>query len=252
MHFLTEDDIRARCPQPGCSLRLAPGERLTPSAAEFAAQMRVTLLQDGASAPAASPAPKQSAPKQSAPAPEPCPCPENGAAEDGMTHLDATVMAPKSHPRIVLRGKLDTLLSAVVLTETQFDPKNRLSGFLKTCLADVRGWVLQVLTAEVSGSAPSIPGMGGMDPETLRTVSRDPKRYLGLDHYCPDPALGANAALCNWLRALARETEVAAVQSRLGRPELTGALNRLSSALYVLTLLTLAAEKGMDVTKLKA
>ncbi len=249
MLFLTEEDIRARCPNPGCTLHLSPKERLTPSASEFATQMRVSIIQDGQAVPPAAPATPAAAPPAPVVACHPCTA---GAEAANMTHLDAATMVPKSHPRIALRGKLDTLLAVTVLVQTQFDPKNRLTGFLKTCLADVHGWIMRVLTAEVSGAAVSVSGMGGMDPETLRAVSRDPARYLGVDHYCPDAALGGNAALLNWLRAVTREGELAAAQCDSCQADIAASLNRLSSAVYVLLLLTLAAEKGVDVTKLKA
>lgn len=234
MHFLTEDEIRARCPNPGESLTLAANERLTPAAAEFATQMRLTVVQGNSSAPA--------------PPAQPCAADAEGRA--GMTCLDAATLVPKSHPRIMLRGKLDTLLAATVLAQTQFDPKNRLSPYLKECLADVADWIMHILTAEVSGGACVSHTVGGMAAPVLCAVSRDPGKYLGLDPFMPNTAMGANAALLNWLRALAREAEVAAARSGLERADIAEALNVLSSAVYVLVLLTLAAEKGLDVTKL--
>lgn len=255
MHFLTEEDIRVRCPQPGSTLTLASNERLTPSASEFANGMRISIVKGDApascdSAPCAAEAcaPACAAP-EAACAPAPCSTAE-GACCESMTHLDATCMVPKSHPRIVLRGKLDTLLAYTVLVQTQFDPKDRLSPYLKECLANIADWVMQVLAAEVSGGVMNACAMGGMDVDTLHAISRDPKKYLGLDPFMPSVAMGGNAALLNWLRALVRETEVAAAQSGLNRADIGNALNRLSSAVYVLVLLTLAAEKGMDVAKL--
>jgi len=178
------------------------------------------------------------------------PCAADAESRCGMTCLDAATLVPKSHPRIMLRGKLDTLLAATVLAQTQFDPKNRLSPYLKECLADVADWIMHILTAEVSGGACASHTVGGMDASALCAVSRDPRKYLGLDPFMPSTAMGANAALLNWLRALARETEVAAARSGLERADIAEALNVLSSAIYVLVLLTLAAEKGLDVTKL--
>lgn len=243
MHFLTEDDIRERCPQPGSTLTLAANERLTPSAAEFATGMRISVVRGSSACAPAAPKP------ECAPAPCAAPASQNACCE-AVTHLDASCVVPKSHPRIVLRGKLDTLLAYTVLAQTQFDPKNRLSPYLKECLADVADWVMQVLAAEVSGGVMNACGMGGMDVETLHAVSRDPKKYLSLDPFMPGVGMGGNAALLNWLRALVRETEVAAAQSGLNRADIGNALNRLSSAVYVLVLLTLAAEKGVDVAKL--
>lgn len=243
MHFLTEDDIRARCPNPGCSLTLARSERLTPSAAEFATQMRVTICREGTTPPPPTAAPSR---------PEPVlPCSASAACLAGMTRLDAATVVPKSHPRIMLRGKLDTLLAATVLVQTQFDPKNKLSPYLKECLADVADWIMCVLSAEVSGNACAAGTVGGMDASAVHTVSRDPKKYLDLDPFMPSAAMGTNAALLNWLRAQVRETEVTAAHSGLEREDIAFSLNRLSSAVYVLVLLTLAAENGIDIAKVR-
>ena len=246
MHFLTEDDIRERCPQPGSTLALAANERLTPSAAEFAAGMRINITSGGSGTSASCSA---GAAPGGACTPAPCGANDN-ACREATTHLDASCVVSKGHPRVVLRGKLDTLLAYTVLVQTQFDPKDRLSPYLKECLSDVANWVMQILAAEVSGGVMNACSMGGMDANTLHAVSHDPKKYIGLDPFMPNVGMGGNAALLNWLRALVRETEVAAVQSGLNRADIGNALNRLSSAVYVLVLLTLAAEKGVDVTKL--
>lgn len=246
MHFLTEDDIRARCPNPGCSLTLAANERLTPSAAEFATQMRVAIVQGGASVPCKTP----SSPAEQCRAPQAISRAASPECAEAVTHLDAATVVPKSHPRIMLRGKLDTLLAATVMVQTQFDQKNKLSPYLKECLAGIADWVMCILGAEVSGAACAFGGVGGMDADTLHAISRDPKHYLGLDPFMPSAAMGSNSAFLNWLRALVRETEVAAAQSGLGRVDIAQSLNRLSSAVYVITLLTLAAENGVDVTKI--
>jgi ethanolamine utilization cobalamin adenosyltransferase len=234
MRFLTEDDIRARCPNPDCSLLLTDDERLTPAAAELAARMRVNVARQETG---------EAAPRTDEPADDPAGA-ENRQA---LTWLDASTMAPKSHPRILLRGKLDTLLAEMVLAQTRFDTENRLVPYLKDCLADAAAWVLGVLSAEVSGEPCPQGAMGGMDAAVLHAVSRNPEKHLGLAPCIPGAAMGAEAALINRLRALTRETEVAAVQSGLARADIAASLNRLSSALYVLALLIMAAEKGMDI-----
>ena len=235
MIFLTEDDIRTRCPQAGCTLTLAPGERLTPSAAEYASGLRITIQQCGVGG-----CPGPAAQQTSGSKP--------GAQTCGMTWLDEHTQVSKTHARIVLRGKIDTLLATATLAQTQFDPKDRLPSLLKECLADVTAWIMQILAAEVSGEAPQIKGMGGLDVEALHAVSREPSRYIGMEHCMADACLGGNVALVNWLRALTREVEVEAIRLLPGEHGICHALNRLSSALYVLMLLTIAAQKGHDVT----
>lgn len=249
MIFLTEDDVRVRCPQPGSTLILAPGERLTPSAIEYANSVRVTVRQAGAAPAGACQAAAAGTP-QAAPTGQPV-SPACSSLTCATTWLDASTQVPKTHGRIIFRGKMDTLLASAILVETQFDPKDRLPHLLKDCLCDVKNWIMQVLAAEMSGQNPTIAGMGGMDMETLHAVSRDPGKYLNMEHCMADASQGGNVALVNWLRALTRETEIAALRNLPGDSPVCCALNRLSSALYVLMLLTMAAQKGKDVSQFR-
>lgn len=233
MNFLTQDDIRSRKPAPGGVLTLAPDERLTPSAAEYAAQLRLRI-EKGSRAEACAPGDAN---------------PVCDASQE-LTHLDASTRVPKNHPSIVMRGKLDTLTAQIVLVQTQFDPKNKRPHYLKQCLCDLHAWAMQTLNGEVTGEAVLPKGMGGMDVETLHLISREPKKYLGVDHCAADADAGGNVALLNWLRSSVREAEVAAV-SCSGNMDVICALNRLSSAVYVLMLLTAAVESGVDLAKLK-
>lgn len=235
MMFLTEKDVRARCPQPGSTLPLGPGERLTPSAAEYANSLRITVINENSAPPA-----------------EACPAPALSQSASGscaMTWINADTQGPKTCGRIIFRGKMDTLLASAMLVQTQFDPKDRLPGLLKDCLRDVKNWIMQVLAAELSGAAPEIAGMAGMNMEALHAVSRDPVRYLGMEHCMAHESQGGNVALVNWLRAQVRETEIAALRNLPGDSPVCCALNRLSSALYVLMLLIMAAQAGNDLSR---
>jgi ethanolamine utilization cobalamin adenosyltransferase len=78
---------------------------------------------------------------------------------------------------------------------------------------------------------------------------------VGHEHLVPDASHGPDVARLNWLRAMSREVELAAMQV-FARPDLSVeredlilALNRLSSAFYVLMLLTLSAQQGRDIEK---
>lgn len=256
MIFLTEEDVRQRCELgQGGEFRLQAGERLTPAATELLRSRNCRVILPGqctVEAPAADKAPEKPEP---APAVEPAPAaaPAAPAAEsasfpDG-TYLDADTVVSKSHPRIFLRGKLDTLISSTVLVQTGFDGNNKLPAVLKNGLSDINVWLWQILQAEVSGDPLPDQTMCGMNAEAIRLVSHDPMTYLGQGHIVPDVALGPNVALLNWLRAQVREVEVAYVQVGMEREDLLTSLNRLSSALYVLMLLTVVAESGRDISK---
>ncbi|MCL2123344.1 MAG: hypothetical protein FWH34_04565 [Desulfovibrionaceae bacterium] len=243
MLFLTEEDIRQRAIERGGELTLSVAERLTPSAMEYIRAQRIRVV-EGASAQAAAPVPAEQGKTAESSA-------KTESIGQGLTHLDATSMVAKTHPRIEARGKLDSLMAAAVLVQTQFDPKGKLPGMLKDCLAEVKAWIFQSLAAEVSGSILPPQSMGGMNMDVLRAVSRNPRQYLHTDHLMPDAALGANIALLNWLRALARETELAVAKAALCRTDIQESLNRLSSAVYVLMLLTHLAESGAGIPKLQ-
>ena len=95
--------------------------------------------------------------------------------------------------------------------------------------------------------------MGDMDEETLHAVSHHPLKYLGHDHLLPEADQGALVARLNLLRAQIREAELYAADVYIvrdftvSRPDIMQGLNRLSSAVYVLMLLTYLAEQGRGV-----
>jgi ethanolamine utilization cobalamin adenosyltransferase len=253
MIFLTKDDIRQRALEQGGELALSATERLTPSAMEYLREQRIRVVEGSCAQCVAGPAPATPDAVASAPAPQEKGaerCAKAGAVGQGLTHLDAGSLVAKTHPRIEARGRLDSLMAAAVLVQTQFDPKGKLPGMLKDCLAEVKEWVFQSLAAEVSGSILPPQAMGGMNMDVLRAVSRNPRQYLHTDHLMPDAALGANIALLNWLRAQVRETELAVAKASLCRTDIQESLNRLSSAVYVLMLLTHLAESGAGIPKL--
>ncbi|TQV81375.1 ethanolamine utilization cob(I)yrinic acid a,c-diamide adenosyltransferase EutT [Exilibacterium tricleocarpae] len=166
-----------------------------------------------------------------------------------LTLLDDKLLVPKTHARIALRGKLDTLIAQTIWVQTQFDrPKQY--PVLHKWLADLRSYMGNVLRSEVTGADLPPLGMGDMDCQTLHALSHHPLKYLGHDHLVPEADHGDNVALLNLLRALVREAELAAVRAfinddlELLRPDIVRGLNRLSSALYVLMLMTVVSETG--------
>ncbi len=257
MNFITEEDIRARNVEAGGVLTLGADERLTPSATEYARQNRIQVQEQGVCAPAAvcvaAPSACCDAPKTES-APQPESAPTCTAASDASCHeltfLEQGVQVPKNHPAVIMRGKLDTLLAQIVLVQTQFDPKDRRPAFLKQCLDDLHAWVMVTLRGEMTGETVSPAGMGGMDVQTLHVISREPKKYLGVEHMAAHGSMGGNVGLLNWLRASVREVEVVAV-SCSRNADVLASLNRLSSAVYVLMLLTFAAEQGIDLASVR-
>ena len=173
-----------------------------------------------------------SVPKRAAVAPVQTP----GARKpEHMTNLNASTLVCKTHPRIVLRGKLDTLESEILLLQC-------------TCAAEWRAplndallLARNVLAAEVRESPLPAWTLDGMGPEDVHRCSHHPEEFGFHGHILPSPEHGLFAAQLNKLRALARETELAAVTAfwdgqQLTREDIILALNRLSSYFYVLQL----------------
>lgn len=257
MIFLTEEDVRQRCDLAhGGEFCLQGEERLTPAATELLRSRNCRVIAASECPAVEEAAPEKPAEPVAAPAPaEPAPVAAPAApvapvaALSEGTYLDADTVVSKSHPRIFLRGKLDTLISATVFVQTQFDTAGKLPAVIKNGLSDINVWLWQLLQAEVSGEAMPAQALCGMAPEALRLVSQDPMKYLGQGHIVPDVALGPNVALLNWLRAQVREVEVAYVQVGMDREDMLASLNALSTAVYVLMLLTVVAESGRDLSK---
>lgn len=266
MRFLTETDLRQRFGLgTGCEIRLGPTERLTPAAAELVRQRGIRVLSVADDGAVAVLGPQGEEKKARSPLRvesdrqlgKRCMlCGQQVEKKpEGLTHLDAETLVPKTHPRILLRGKLDTAIAAAVLTQAEFDAAGKLPAKLKAWLGDLRSWLGTILRAEVTGEPVPELSMGEMNLEAIHAISHNPKKYVGHEHLVPDAAHGPDVARLNCLRALVREVELAAMQA-FARPDLSVeredivmALNRLSSAVYVLMLLTLSAGQGRDIEK---
>ncbi|CAA0117121.1 Uncharacterised protein [BD1-7 clade bacterium] len=165
-----------------------------------------------------------------------------------LTHLDDTHLVLKNHPRIKLRGKLDTLSCYCVLVQAEFDQTKQFP-LLHQYLADIRSYIGNILRSEVT-EEPLLPiSMGDLDDPTIHAISHQPLKYIGHDHILPDAEHGRDVAQLNVLRAMARECELLATDIYLintfeiTRNDLIQGLNRLSSAIYVVALLALVGKR---------
>ena len=152
-----------------------------------------------------------------------------------MTHLNSRELVCKTHPRIILRGKLDSLECEILLLETSCSEEWRAP------LNDALLLVRSVLASEVRDIPMPVWKLNGMGPEEIHRCSHHPEEFGFPGHILPAPEHGQFAASLNRLRALTRETELAAVQAFWDGNSVTHndcvmALNRLSSYFYVLQL----------------
>jgi ethanolamine utilization cobalamin adenosyltransferase len=166
-----------------------------------------------------------------------------------LTHLDDQTLVVKTHPRIALRGRLDSLVADCIVLQHQLPGVARYpvaAGYL----SDLRSFLGNVLRAEVTGEPLGDIAMGEMDAATLHRLSHEPLKYLHHDHIVPAAEHGPDVAMLNQLRARVREVELLAThvylddELQLSRPDIVTGLNRLSSAIYVLMLLLLVAAQG--------
>ena len=180
---------------------LAKGDQLTSEARDFLIRERVEIL----SAPAKTPKPEP------------------------MTHLNGDTLVPKTHPRIFLRGKLDSLESALILCQLQLPALTEPLGEL---LAQTR----RILRCEVLEEPLKGVRLLGLTEEELRRRSHIPQEYYGVPHFMPEASDGETIAHLNRLRCQVRETELAAAAAfpEGQREDLLQALNRMSSAVYLL------------------
>ena len=150
-----------------------------------------------------------------------------------MTHLNAQLLVPKTHPRIRFRGKLDTLEAELILCQQE----------AKEIAADV-GNVLslarQIIQCDVL-EAPLPEGkLCGLTEAQQRKHSHFPQEYYGQPHFMPSAEDGRVIARLNRARCAAREAELAAVEAfsdqegNPTRPDILRAMNRMSSMLYIL------------------
>jgi len=157
-----------------------------------------------------------------------------------MTGLIGNTLVPKNHPRIQLRGKLDSLQAQVILAQCDIASMGANSSLLSS-LQELLPFLQQLSRAEVLDVPFTEDTLFGLSLNELREQSHNTKKYFDLTAMTlPDYHFGKIYALLNALRAKVRETELAAVAAFMSeegdvtRPDLLLALNRLSSAIHVL------------------
>lgn len=157
-----------------------------------------------------------------------------------MTHLRAGELVHKSHPRIQFRGKMDSLQSAILGVQLIAAEKNM--GRLVMDLSMLLKHARDILRAEVMEVSPEPEMILGMPEDELRRASHSPAKIFGLSHILPSYEMGAILVALNQLRTLVREAELSAIKAlsipsaESWREDIIRALNRFSSAVYILML----------------
>ncbi len=158
--------------------------------------------------------------------------------QEHTTHLTGAVVVSKTSVRIEFRGRLDSLNAAVV--ELQIKAERLGNKDLVAELEEVRTKIYELISCEVTGKPCEELSLWGLDSDEIRERSHHPAKYFNLGHIRPHYTMGETAAALNALRTKVRETELSACrafETATGqtREDIVKGLNRLSSAIYILT-----------------
>ena len=197
---------------------LGKGDQLTSDAREFLARERIEILSA-----------QQAKPEHY--------LLENGAIllekPEHMTHLQGNVLVSKTQPRILFRGKMDLLEAEFMLCQL------KVPDFCNE-LGELLAFARYLLRCEILGEVVDSWKLMGLSPEDLRKHSHFPQDHYGQPHFMPQYTDGEEILCLNRLRCIARQVELAAVKAfvddngKTDRADLLQALNRLSSAVYIL------------------
>ncbi|MBQ7068440.1 MAG: hypothetical protein IJM82_04680 [Synergistaceae bacterium] len=134
--------------------------------------------------------------------------------------------------RLELRGRLDSLNAQIILFQAYSQNQEYISD-----LEDVRK-VIRILqrseAAEKVFDGKLI--LFGIDEDEIHKRSHNPEKFYGLGHVMPHYEMKKEAAELNFLRTLVREVELCSCKVfENDELKINHVLNRLSSALYILT-----------------
>lgn len=155
-----------------------------------------------------------------------------------MTHLRGNTLVYKDHPRIVFRGKLDSLEADIILVQVKAEKKH-LHGLYQD-LEEVIRTIRMLLRCEVAGEAVGSICLQGLNEEELREHSHHPSKYYGRRHFLPTAEHGEMVGELNRLRTRTREAELASYAAfkeesgDVSRADIQKVLNRLSSLFWIM------------------
>ena len=163
-----------------------------------------------------------------------------------MTQLYGNELVNKDDPRIVFRGKLDSVQSLIVLAQAVIYENGCQS--LVDDLNDILRHLRELMRCDVLGE--DVPEMTtiGLTHAELRERSHDPMKFYKIKQMLlPDYSMGINYAYLNRIRTQIRETELSACTAfregrKYKRGDIIEELNRLSSALHIMMCKYLAGD----------
>lgn len=234
--------FRAGLPE---SFQLQTGQILTPAAAQYLQELRITVERVAPPAGSAAVSARPGKTEHALPRRQPTAVRETRPTEkaEHMTHLHGQQLVRKDHPRIDLRGLLDGLQAEIFLLQKLVKKNAGLVADLDGLLNLSR----DVLRAEVLDQPLPPLALMGLSAAELRERSHHPKRFYGSGHIFCDHHMDRQLLELNRLRTLVRRVELAGITAFAQGPvvervDLLQALNRMSSAVYVMMLKWQAGE----------
>lgn len=164
-----------------------------------------------------------------------------------MTHLHGNVLVVKNHPRIIFRGKLDSLQSLIVLNQAILAEKEGNQKIIDD-LSEILGILREIMRCDVLDEDFKNESILGLTHAMIREHSHNPMKYYNIKQMVlPDYTMGKSYGLLNQIRSSIRETEVAAAEafhlgSKYTRKDIIEGLNRLSSSLHIMMCKFLAGQ----------
>ncbi|HBV88917.1 MAG TPA: cobalamin adenosyltransferase [Desulfosporosinus sp.] len=187
------------------------------------------------------------------------PQPTGGVKPEHMTHLRPGDLVTKNHPVVVYRGQLDLFQCELIEAQVFFEQYGEVNLIQK--LEEISAFARQLMVSEVKETPFQWETLIGLSPRDLRERSHHPQKYFGVDHTPLSYTNGRIVAKLHHLRAKSREVELYANRAFTdeagvcSRTDLIQALNRLSSAFYILACEALGrinqdqAEKAVNAVK---
>ena len=162
-----------------------------------------------------------------------------------LTHLNGDVLVPKTHPRIMFRGEMDTLESILMLCQLNLE-KN---WAVQT--GEILNLARTLIRCDVMEEPVKQEKLCGLTEAEQRQRSHRPQDYYGQAHFMPEVSDGAAVLWLNRARTAARSAELAAIRAfsdrdgNLTREDIPRALNRMSSMLYILMIQVKKEQEGL-------
>ena len=159
-----------------------------------------------------------------------------------LTHLNGSILVPKTHPRITFRGAIDTLEAELLLCQKAANEP------LREQLGEILAFSRNLIRWEVLEEPVKWDRLCGLTAEELRSHSHRPQDFYGQPHFMPQASDSSTILALNRCRCTARSAELAAIRAFTDengiatRRDILQALNRLSSMLYILMI----REKAKD------